>query len=780
MLKYILLAAALTVAVASFAQTAALAGKIVGPHNKPIYHAIVRLLNANSVTVTDENGRFWLQRLSGGSQQLSIEAIGFSQKIISLILQQGNNTLPDIILEEQYKSLDDVTVTAEKREQLLKDVPVAVTSLSSKTVEKLQLWNPKELTAIVPTLYSANPGDNRNVTSIRGITSSSYDPAVATYIDGVNQFNLDTYIAEMLDIERIEVLRGPQGTLYGRNTMGGVINIITKAPVNKTSAFASVNIGNYGFRRYVASANLSLSRKLSLRVSGVYNQLNGFYINKYNNSNYDSQNSGTVDIGLKYLFGNSWSASFNLKQQFNRNNAAFPLIFGVQKAFTSPYLVNIDATGKMYDDIMNASFSINHSGTTVNFSSLTAYQSDYRYYDKNIDADFSPLDAISIYNNYGVDWNNVRAVTEELRFSSPSTASNIKWVAGAYFFYQHNPVKQATVFGRDAKKMGVTDSMFSVITTSLGNNYGEALFGQLNIQLSKKLELTAGLRYDAEQKRQSALGEYKKNFTAVTRPDTTATATFNEVTPKIGLLYKLSQITSVYFNYSKGFRAGGLTQISSDPSEPPLRSYEPEHSNNFEIGSKHQLFNNRLQLSLAGFLTNVKDIQVPTLILPDAITVISNAAKLRSKGAEAEVATIVFKGLSLNYSFGYTDAEYMNASAYINGKTQNLEGKKQIYTPVVTSMLGVSFTHMFSKSFAFEASTEWYYIGKQYFDLENNISQSCYQLLNARAGFNYKVFKILFSAKNITDTRYIDYAYDFGAVHLGNPQMIGVNFQLKF
>src|SRR4030095_11452262 len=110
--------------------------------------------------------------------------------------------------------------------------------------------NSRQITAIIPNLYSANPGDHRNVTSIRGITSTSYDPAVATYIDGVNQFNLDTYISQLYDIERIEVLRGPQGTLYGRNAMGGVINIITKKPTNQPNGFGSVSIGNYGRQRY--------------------------------------------------------------------------------------------------------------------------------------------------------------------------------------------------------------------------------------------------------------------------------------------------------------------------------------------------------------------------------------------------------------------------------------------------------------------------------------------------------------------------------------------------
>ncbi len=134
----------------------------------------------------------------------------------------------------------------------------------------------------MPNLYSANPGDDRNVTSIRGVTSTSYDPAVATYVDGVNQFSLDTYISQLFDVERIEVLRGPQGTIVWKKRDGGVINIITKQPGNETSGFAEANIGNYGQQRYnIALRTPLIKNKLFLGVSGMYNSLGGFYTNDY-------------------------------------------------------------------------------------------------------------------------------------------------------------------------------------------------------------------------------------------------------------------------------------------------------------------------------------------------------------------------------------------------------------------------------------------------------------------------------------------------------------------
>ena len=182
-----------------------------------------------------------------------------------------------------YK-LEDVIVTAQKRSELLHNVPFAITNVSAKQIEDLRLWQIKEITSLIPNLYSADPGDGRDVTSIRGIATTSYDPATAVYIDGVNQFGLDTYIPTLFDIERIEVLRGPQSTLYGRNAMAGVINIITKQPSNTISGSASFSLGNYAQNRMNLSLKAPIIKdKLFFGASILYDARNGFYTNQFNN-----------------------------------------------------------------------------------------------------------------------------------------------------------------------------------------------------------------------------------------------------------------------------------------------------------------------------------------------------------------------------------------------------------------------------------------------------------------------------------------------------------------
>jgi iron complex outermembrane receptor protein len=255
-----------------------LSGRVNGRNDKSVQGASVSLLNTHEGKVTDADGKFSIPQLPAGNYTLRISAIGYASLDTSISLAQDASV--DVLLTDAASQLDEVIITAQKKEELPQKVPIAITVLSAKEVQDYRLWNIKDIAGISPNLYSANPGDNRNVTSIRGIATTSYDPAVATYIDGVNQFGLDTYFAELLDVERIEVLRGPQGTLYGRNAMAGVINIITRQPTNKTTGFAEISMGNYGQQRYSAGIKTALVKdKLYFGASGLYDAMNGFYTN---------------------------------------------------------------------------------------------------------------------------------------------------------------------------------------------------------------------------------------------------------------------------------------------------------------------------------------------------------------------------------------------------------------------------------------------------------------------------------------------------------------------
>src|SRR6185437_1916651 len=527
-----------------------------------------------------------------------------------------------------------------------------------------------------------------------------------------------------------------------------------------------------------------INNKLFFGASALFNKRNGYYTNEFNNTSFDKQNGISGNYYLKYLPNERWAVTLNVKHQNNRNNGAFPLVFGSDEALQHPFKLSQDATAKMIDNTANASLTINNTGSQFNFTSLTAWQQNHRYYNAPLDGDFSPADAVTIINNYGGKWNKVKVFTQEFRFTSPARKSSaLKWTAGTYFFYQDNPSKQATHYGKDAGLLGVPDSNFATINTTAARNTGIAFYGQTNYSISKKLEIIAGLRYDYENKKLAVEGEYQPDGQSafVTQPDTSATLHFNGLSPKLGVDYHVSNNSNLYVTYNRGYRTGGLTQLSSDPSQPPLYPYKPEYSNNFEAGIKNTFFKDRVRLNLAVFYTRVTDAQVPTLILPDAITVTKNTGKLSSKGAELELSATPLKGLQFNYNFGYTDAKYTSLKISQNGSSVDLNGKKQIFTPDITSMLAVQYNYAFESKQRLQLIVrgEWMQLGTEYFDLANTIKQTPYSLFNFRAGVSSKHFDLFLWSRNTGDKKYISYAYDFGAVRLGDPATYGTTLLVK-
>lgn len=774
-----------SVILANCQNTITISGQVTDNKANPVSDATVYILNTNLGTYTGKQGEFEFKNIPGGKYILQVSAIGFAVADEEVDNQSGNIK---IVLSQSSMQLDEVVVSAQKREELLQKLPFSISALSSNKVEQYRLWNSKDITGIIPNLYAGNPGDNRNVTSIRGITSSSYDPAVATYIDGVNQFSLDTYIAQLFDVERIEVLRGPQGTLYGRNAMGGVINIITQKPTNHTNGFVETNFGNYGQMRHSLGIKTPVvNNKLFFGAILMYDKTNGYYKNEFNNSNFDKQHSITGNYYLVYNASDKLSLSLNVKHNNHRNNGPFSLVNGVDEAFANPFKLNQNATSKMIDNTFNSSLSVKYTGRHLNFTSQTAWQTNLRYYTKPLDGDFSPIDGVTIINNYGNKWNNVKALTQEFRFSSPASVSSLlKWTTGIYLFHQSVPNKQATHFGNDAAYVGAPDINFSVINTTTGKNSGAAFYGQATYTIAPDLDLTAGIRYDYEHKKQSILGEYQKdpdpNPQFETRPDTTGSANFHAVSPKLSLAYQFSKNNNGYITYSRGFRAGGFTQLSSDPSQPPLFVFKPEYSNNYEIGIKNNWLNNRFRLNIALFYANITNAQVPTLILPDAITITKNAGRLNTKGFELEFSSKPVKDLDIEYNFGYTDAKYKTLKLSLYGSELDLNGNRQVFTPTTTSVLAVQYNFDLGtkQDMKFIIRGEWFALGKHYFDLANTIKQNAYSLLNARSGITSKNFDLVLWIRNITDQRYISYAYDFGAVHLGAPQTYGVTLTGRF
>jgi len=763
-------------------------GVLQNENGNPIDGATISVLNTGYQTVSNQKGYFSFNALKNGNYTLSIKSLGYAEISKEININATNNSKSTDIkltLIASTNQLDVVVVTAEKKEDLLQKIPASISSLNAKQINAFGLWNTKEITGIIPNLYSADPGDGRDVTSVRGIATSSYDPTVATYIDGVNQFSLDTYIPNLFDVERIEVLRGPQGTLYGRNAMGGVINIITKQPTNTKTSFFDISVGNYNQQRITAGIKTPFIKdKLFFGASILSNKRDGFYTNDFTQTSYDNQDGFSGNYFLKYIANDRWNINFNFKHHLNKNKGAFPLVFGSEDAIANPYTLNQNASTTMMDQTTNTSLSIRYAGSGFNFSSQTAYQQNYRYYTNPIDGDFSPIDAISVINNYGSKWNNNKVITQDFKFTSNNANnSKFKWTAGAFLFYQDAPVKQATRFGIDANLMMIGDSLFSIINTSTTLKKGFAIYGQATYALSDKLNMSFGLRNDYENQSESVMGQYQHDPSTklyTTTSDTLGRTHFNALSPKLSLDYQVNNYSLWYGIYSRGFRAGGLSPLSSDPSQPPLVAYLPEYSYNFETGIKNNWLNNKLIVNIALFYTKITDAQVPSLVLPDAITITKNTGQLTSKGIEAEIFAIPAKGLFLQYSFGTNIARFDKLDIASQGSTLNLAGKHPIFSPNATSLLAAQYSFTLNAKLKIMTRAEWKYIGTTYFDLANTIEQTPYHLLNAKAGIETEKIALYFWAKNLAGTKYISYGYDFGAVHLGDPAIWGSSLSFKF
>lgn len=756
-------------------------GKVSNQQGEPIQGASVVQLNGVKGAVTDVNGAFTLIVPKSGNYTLAISSIGYAEKLVSATAGSASTGL-NIILVPSSQTLDELVVSAEKQDDKLQKIASAITTIPARQIREYRLWDIREISGIVPNLYSANSGDYRNVTSVRGITTTSYEQAVATYIDGVNQFSLDTYIPQLLDVERIEILRGPQGTLYGRNAMGGVINVITKKPTNTTDLFAEATIGNYSQQRYTLALKTPLIKdKLFIGAAGLYEKRKGYYTNEYTGKDFDGQQRFMGNYYLSFVPSVNFSATLNVKHSHNANNGAFPLNADQATALDQPFLLNQNAIATMNDDVLNASLALKYNSGAVRFQSISAWQTNSRIYEAPIDGDFSPLDAIAIINNYGSNFNKVKVFTQEFRFQSRDPEDhNIRWNAGMFFFHQDNPTRQGTYFGKDAPLLGLPDSEFTVISNNLGRNTGASAYGQLQWRVTDKLELIGGVRYDYEQRKLTVSGEYEKAGSSFpTQEDTSGTATFSAVSPKLGMQYQLSAERMVYLTYSRGYRAGGFTSLGSDPSQPPLAPYDPEFSNNIELGWKQSWNNQRYRLNANLFYTFVNNVQTPTLILPDAITVIRNAGKLTSKGVELEFAATPAKGLELVLNGGLTDATYSELTIPKDGQAIDFSGNKQIFTPAYTVLGVAQYTYPVSQKLSLSARLEARFFGKQYFDLANTISQDAYDLLHARIGAKIGKADVYLWARNIANTRFIAYGYDFGGVHLGNPRTIGMTASIR-
>ncbi|WP_020595863.1 TonB-dependent receptor [Spirosoma panaciterrae] len=758
--------------ISSFAQT--INGKIKSGSGEAVGFANVSVLNSSNGTTADKNGDFSLN-LNRGKYQLQISAVGYATKIQPVTVADQSQTV-EITLTDNTNALSEVVVTADKTEERLQNTPLAVTSLNTRQLEEYRVWTISDLTALAPSTFVVEHGNSTgsNFLNIRGAMGFANDQSVATYVDGVYQFDYFSAPFNFSNIERIEILRGPQGTLYGRNAYSGVLNVITKRPTNKTSGFAEIDLGNYGQQRYSVGFNAPLIKdKLFVNAGFQSNNRGAVYSNLTPETKYvDHHNAYSGNLNLKYLVSDGWTIDWNTRYENDNDKGAYPWAATDSAARANPYTVfgNWDNTERRTN--FNTSVAAKYYGRNFNFTSITAFVDYHIWLPGRFDFDFSPAQLISF-----TTWTKQNELTQELRFSSPANAGRWKWTAGAYLFGEKIKNGSTTYFDSDYAALD-PNAPYASIANGKRNGYGVAFFGQAAYSITPVFDVTVGARYDVERREltQNALFE-KDNVVTTLSPDSTAKKTFNAFTPKVIWSYKVTPMSMIYASYAKGFRVGGFN--FGNTANP---TYDPEKSDNYEVGIKNTLFNNRLKLNLTAFFFQQKDQQVSTS--RDGINYATlNVGDMNNSGLELEVSALPVKNLQIDWTASTSHSDYKKLQLFDaeTNAVKDYKGNKAINNPALQSMLavqyGVPFTNSAQRVRAFVRG-EFRYISEYQLDFVNAYQQAAYGMVNARAGVTSNHFDVALWVRNLGDVRYM--AYGYGSYMMGLPRMLGVTMTGKF
>jgi len=781
-------------------------GKIRSSNGSPIEAVTVSILNTDRSTVADNHGEFVFNNLKAGIYQISFSSVGYATQLKEVVVDADKTSELAITLTEQNQQLGEVVVTANKREEDILKVATSITSLSSKKVEDTRTWGLKDLTALVPNYSYQELGvASQQLQSIRGIQAFSENPAVSTYVDDVNNLDILANGFAFTDIERIEVLRGPQGTLFGRNAMGGVVNIITKKPTNKASGFLEAGAGNQGLQRYAGGFKTPLIKdKLFLGLTGLFQTKDGYFRNDTTGTGAtDGSVNGKLVGGEKNLYGNMFlkylpssrfSLTLNIKGQRDwSNNTGFMISQPSDAiAFAHPDKVYLRRIGEHKRNIINNSLVAKYFGSNFTFTSISAYQ--------NIRLGYKDVDFPGFYHTFydkkvGELLPPQEVYSQEFRISSNS-AKKFQYTAGLYGFSQkgYEPTTNLVyeLSAGEALFYGLPAGSY-IIYRNRSRNYGVAGFGELSYAFTDKLKGTAGLRYDYEKKQSTfngfgdaaLVGGNVIDFVK----DTTAKGNYAALSPKLSLGYSINEKSTVYITYSRGFRSGGINAQRFPASSGVKQTFDPEYSDNFEVGYKTSIAGNKVSISTSAFLIEWKDMQLYNLVAPFTYAR-ENVGNAQSMGLEAEISAIPVKGLQLDGSIGLDKTKYkdfaltrVNFGTGVETKTQ-VGGNSLSNTPSHTIYIGAQYELPITKKLKAVVRGEIRNIGKYYADMQNSLKQPSYTLVNTRVGLTYGKSSLFFWGQNLTNDKYLLYGpsdTSFGrTVLMASPSTYGVTLSTKF
>lgn len=734
-------------------------------------------------------------------------------------------------------NIDEVIITSSTKETNdLRLLPGSVSILSPQAIAGRQIDALKDISSFVPNLYMPDYGSKMtSAIYIRGIGARSSGQSVGLYVDNVPYLDKSTFDFELNDIQRMEVLRGPQGTLYGRNAMGGIVNIYTLSPLDYQGTKLSLSGGNYGAFKAKASHYSKLSDRIGISLSGYYDRNDGFFVNEYNDTRADKEESAGGRFKLDWLIRPNLKAQYTFNYDYV-NQRAFPYgLFDKETGTVAPIRINDPSSYER--NMLNNSLYLEWKTDNFLLSSTTAYQ--YLKDDMKMDQDYTEKSVFTLNQKQ-----KQYAWSEEVAIRS-NHKKNYQWSFGAYGFYNSLNTDGPVVFKEDGLKDVLQKAFDEMVKNPKLTVYGDAgnqiyfpgyfktpTFGfaafhqsTYNNLFTEGLSITAGIRLDYEKAKldyDSAVDSMKIGVKVGERPemvlpvdtklDGKTSQDFLQVLPKVSLRYQCSPGTFTYVSVAKGYKTGGYNvQMFGDlvqeyarydlmnkfmpamaekykPSDvESVASYKPEHSWNYEVGVRSELVKNRLNAELTLFYMDIQDIQLTTFAKTGSGRMITNGGKADSYGVEVSLRSLIAEGLTADVNYGFTRATFRDYLAIDRESKQEVNYKDNFipYTPRHTVSVGLQYTRLLRNCWLdqFTVSAQCTGAGKIFWTEKNDISQDFYAVLNAKAGVRKGAVCLNVWSRNLTDTDYQAFyfeSFDNSFIQKGKPFQIGAEVAVTF
>lgn len=717
--------------------------------------------------------------------------------------------------------IEKIQVTATKRVESVQDVGVSMSAFNDTDLQEMAVGESVDLAAQVPNVQ-VNFGFGQNSFNIRGIGINEFaanlDAPVATHIDEIYQSKAFMTTLGIFDIARVEVLKGPQGTVFGRNTTGGSVNFITNKPTEDFEAGISYSYGKYNTHKAEGFVSGGLSDTLSARLSGyVNNQSDGYYDNTINGVTTDVGKQD--EIAFRGMLNWEWDdASLLLTAHYGEDNSELspyqaigildpntgglcaeyadgsvngttpncvrPTAGMINEGDTDPFTSTQNAIPQNNNTTSGISAHLNFATDLGEITSISAYEYFERDYVE--DADNSTIRSVDVYY-----YNEIEQFTQELRLAGE--ADDFSYLVG--FFYEHDNFTNVNA-------LDSTDFLGFITNTDFKQTVdASALFLHTQYYLNEDLELIAGLRYTHEKTKFEGgtfLGDefgpdskiqrsanYLVPFAVSENIEGGNERTDKDLSYKLGLDWKTNDDTLVYASVSSAFRSGGFN--GGFPfTQPELTSFKPEKMTAYEVGFKTTLADDTLQLNGSTFYYDYKDVQVNVDAPNSPAPITTNATDSRSVGAEIDLYYKPSAEWDIKFGLGYLDAQFDN-DFFVNGV--NRKGNRPPNSPKYTANTMIRYETPISDELVIRASTNLSWRDEQYFESENKPSNlmDSYMTADARITLFPQEgdWEVSLWGKNLFDKEYLTYVNDLPAFGFilniyGQPTTYGISFKYNW